>query len=198
MLRHRHYRYATLAPGTRYKPIQLLLPPGLCSAVCPIFTTPSCGRTSSFPVSTSKGNASTASTSGLDTDGDIDTASSFVAKDGGRREKRSTGVIAPDGDGDVVAVTTSATGACTGKNDSAHHSYHTCRLFVSRQIDTCSSELLGRYNGSCDGRPEVSLVMWQTDKQTNLEREEQREPAKHIFRGPVFPVWMDTQIDTWV
>jgi len=32
--------------------------------------------------------------------------------------------------------------------DSACHSYHTRRSFVSRHIETWSSELLGRYNGS--------------------------------------------------
>lgn len=36
------------------------------------------------------------------------------------------------------------------RNDSACHSYHTRRSFVNRQIDTWSSELLGRYNGSCN------------------------------------------------
>ncbi len=34
------------------------------------------------------------------------------------------------------------------RNDSACHSYHTWRSFVNRQIDTWSSELLGRYKGS--------------------------------------------------
>lgn len=33
-------------------------------------------------------------------------------------------------------------------NDSACHSYQTWRSLVSRQMDTWSSELLGRYNGS--------------------------------------------------
>jgi hypothetical protein len=34
------------------------------------------------------------------------------------------------------------------RNDSACHSYHTWRSFVNRQIDTWSSDLLGRYKGS--------------------------------------------------
>ena len=34
--------------------------------------------------------------------------------------------------------------ACTARKASACHSYHTCFVFVSRQMETCSSELLGR------------------------------------------------------
>lgn len=36
----------------------------------------------------------------------------------------------------------------TGRNDSAYHSYQTFRSLVNRQIDTCTWELLGKYNGS--------------------------------------------------
>lgn len=36
----------------------------------------------------------------------------------------------------------------TGRNASADHSYQTCRVFVSRQREMVTSELLGRYNGS--------------------------------------------------
>lgn len=36
----------------------------------------------------------------------------------------------------------------TGINDSAYHSYHTCLGLVRRQMETWSSELLGRYNGA--------------------------------------------------
>lgn len=39
-------------------------------------------------------------------------------------------------------------GATTDRKDSACHSYHTCRSLVRRQMETCSSELLGRYSGS--------------------------------------------------
>ena len=34
--------------------------------------------------------------------------------------------------------------ACTARKASACHSYHTCFVFVRRQMETCSSELLGR------------------------------------------------------
>jgi hypothetical protein len=36
-----------------------------------------------------------------------------------------------------------------GRKASAHHSYQTFRLSVSRHIDTSSSELLGKNTGSC-------------------------------------------------
>jgi len=49
-------------------------------------------------------------------------------------------------------VSCEATTLDTGKKDSAYHSYHTCRVFVSRQMDTLSSELLGKYNGSLKGK----------------------------------------------
>jgi hypothetical protein len=48
------------------------------------------------------------------------------------------------------AVGTSSVGGAPVmfKNASACHSYHTWRWFVKRQMETWSSELLGRYNGS--------------------------------------------------
>ena len=52
---------------------------------------------------------------------------------------------APEGD-----IGTSDTAEGISRNDSACHSYHTWRSFVNRQIDTWSSELLGRYKGSCN------------------------------------------------
>ena len=43
---------------------------------------------------------------------------------------------------EAIELSDAATGIV--RNDSACHSYHTRRSFVNRQIDTWSSELLGR------------------------------------------------------
>lgn len=117
------------------RPIQLLRPPGLCSAVCPILTTPQGdlisilpGRVSERGSATGKLNMSSASTIGLGTATSVD-----VLEEDGPSE------TAPS-----VACSTGNNAFATGRYDSAYHSYHTCRSFVRRHIDTCNSELLGR------------------------------------------------------
>lgn len=123
--------------ATHHSPIQLLRPPGLCRAVCPIFTTPEAdlgGSLLALEVSERgvNGNTSTASITGLGT-------ATWVEADA---KKDPSGPMMSsdwsDGNGALH----------TGRNDSAYHSYHTCRSFVWRQIDTCNSELLGKYRGS--------------------------------------------------
>lgn len=60
----------------------------------------------------------------------------------------------PDGDSMPSDVLTAE--LTIDKNDSACHSYQTCRSFVSRHIETCNSELLGRYKGSCARRESMT------------------------------------------
>lgn len=60
----------------------------------------------------------------------------------------------PDGDSMPSGVATA--GLSIDKNDSACHSYQTCRSLVSRHIETCNSELLGRYKGSCARRESMT------------------------------------------
>src|SRR6267154_4921939 len=110
-----------------HKPIQLLRPPGLCREVCPILITPAVDLGDSSPLlrvseRSKDGNASIASITGLGT-------ATCVEEDA----KKDVSPDASSGfSGNEGALN-------TGKNDSAYHSYHTCRSFVSRQIDTCSS-----------------------------------------------------------
>jgi len=123
------------------RPIQLLFPPGLCRLVCPILTTPisallnSPGSQLLLPFSNSAW-ASIASISGLGVaigvDGDAKNDPWALVVDSTSSE---------DADDEGVLN--------TGMKDSAYHSYHTCRWFVRRQIYTCNSELLGKYNGAC-------------------------------------------------
>jgi hypothetical protein len=127
-------------------PIQLLLPPGLCSVVCPILTTrdstlePSPTRfvtsleNGSLETTTGTAGLSIASISGL---GGAKCADFAVTKD----PYPST-----LGTGPIFGV--SAGGRSTGRNDSVYHSYHTWRWLVRRHMETRSSELLGKYNGS--------------------------------------------------
>jgi hypothetical protein len=54
----------------------------------------------------------------------------------------------------------------TGRNASADHSYQTCRVFVSRQRETVTSELLGRYNGSYTKGEYI--LFWEDDDRSTL------------------------------
>jgi hypothetical protein len=111
-------------------PIQLLLPPGLCSDVCPILTTPvstlelSPTRFNSLDIwslETTKG-LSIASTSGLGGTNGVDVA---VTKE-----------PCPSTLGRGPTFGDSTGGRSTGRNDSAYHSYHTCRWSVRRHKET--------------------------------------------------------------
>ena len=127
-------------------PIQLLLPPGLCSVVCPILTTPvstlelsptrfvNSLENGSLEIMTGTTGLSIASINGLGGAKCVDVA---VTKD----PYPST-----LGTGPIFGV--SAGGRNTGRNDSVYHSYHTWRWSVRRHMETRSSELLGKYNGS--------------------------------------------------
>ena len=112
-------------------PIQLLRPPGLCSDVCPILTTPvstlepsptrfATSLESWSPV-TRKG-LSIASISGLGGTNGVDVA---VTKE-----------PCPSTLGKGPTFGVSAGGRSTGRNDSAYHSYHTCRWSVRRHKET--------------------------------------------------------------
>jgi hypothetical protein len=122
-------RHLTSIPCTKVtkirnfqSPIQLLLPPGLCSVVCPILTTP----VSVFGISPTRLGASLddwspetrkglsiASINGLGGTNGVDVA---VMKE-----------PCPSTQGMGPAFGVSAAGRSTGRNDSAYHSYHTCR-----------------------------------------------------------------------
>jgi hypothetical protein len=117
-----------------YKPIQLLRPPGLCRLVWPIFT-----DSYSFSV--------------------------LILSDPFRRKCSPNGsalsmigllgnpFILGIGDEGPLAGCSNKSSVLTvrfgmDKNDSACHSYHTCLSLVSLQMQTRSSESLGRYSGS--------------------------------------------------
>ena len=151
-----------------YSPYQLLRPPGLCKLVCPIFTTP-IPNPGSLPAATENtvegecrlsvlefvGKSPTASIIGLGAAMIIEGAETSApdpltrtgvgdAGEGGERCGRPPPPKCRRGEFDGVE-------GCvieTGRSDSAYHSYHTLWLLVSRHIDTCSSELLGRYSAS--------------------------------------------------
>jgi len=138
-----HYRTLHSSILTSYiqRPIQLLRPPGLCKHVCPILTTPisallNSSHGSQLPDFSNSDCVSIASISGLgvaigvDADAKNDPRAFVV-------DATSSEVF--DGKGVLN----------TGIKDSAYHSYHTCRWLVRRQIYTCNSELLGKYNGAC-------------------------------------------------
>ncbi len=128
-------------------PIQLLLPPGLCSIVCPILTTPvSILETSPTRFITSFINKSPGTRKGLSiasTNGLGGTIGVVVAV---------TKDPCPSTLGKGPTFGVSVGGRSTGRNDSAYHSYHTWRSSVRRQMETRSSELLGKYNGSYQNR----------------------------------------------
>jgi hypothetical protein len=77
---------------------------------------------------------STASTRGLDTPIEGDDGNKAVLPRLADRDNAPSGLVTAE-----LGI---------DKNDSACHSYQTWRSVVSRQIETCSSELLGRYKGS--------------------------------------------------
>lgn len=79
------------------------------------------------------------------------------------------------------------------KKASACHSYHTWRSFVSLQIETCNSELLGRYSGSW--RDPSSLRNDMVAEMTHLEWKKKRKPAEHVFRYLFFTMRMYAQAD---
>ena len=116
-----------------YNPIQLLRPPGLCSAVCPIFTRLQLSSLSCLRLIL---GGSTASIRGLingadDDEWGVNIPPSNAAAAGGE---------------DLSLCRSGA--PFTDKNDSACHSYQICFSLVILHIDTSSSQLLGKYNGS--------------------------------------------------
>jgi hypothetical protein len=120
------------------RPIQLLLPPGLCNPVCPIFTIDVAPGRSWSPdvlILGGEGGISMASTTGLNA----------LLQDALADRSDSEGdglLIAIEPRRDGAKGTSSARG--TGRKASADHSYQTCRVLVSRHRDTVTSELFGR------------------------------------------------------
>ena len=94
----------------------------------------------------------------------------------------------------------------TGRNASAYHSYQTCRWFVRRQIETCSSDELGRYSGSWRQPPSAWGETTTTRdgparrriNETNLEGKQQREPAQHVLRDVLHAVGVYAEPDVAV
>lgn len=128
------YIFFALICWCRHKPIQLLRPRGLCSVVCPILispTLPLAPPSLSIAVSIAIGGISIASATGLGDMSGVERAESHES-----RLSPCARLSSELARTDVVPG--------TGRNASAYHSYQTCRWFVRRQIETCSSELLGR------------------------------------------------------
>jgi hypothetical protein len=86
-----------------------------------------------------EGKGSAASTNGL---GALAEGKDPPLLDGAKKPDNNRSAAAED-----IELSNVATGIV--RNDSACHSYHTRRSFVNRQTDTWSSELLGKYKGSC-------------------------------------------------
>lgn len=148
-----------------YSPIQLLRPLGLCNAVCPTLINP---NRASLSICSSRAG------SNMIRDGDVtsDPRSSASANELGASE----GVPESEGvpfEGGVLSWDRSPTNAIAswgkGKNASACHSYQTWRSFVSLHIDTCSSQLLGKYKGSFETRIVLACrFAWMNRKRTLL------------------------------
>lgn len=137
---HREYRCPQICPSD-HSPIQLLLPPGLCKLVCPIFTT-------SYPPAL----PSVALLDGVSCCCDS-LAGVLNAEKKDSSSARGLGTLIGEAQFCPPAECNDSSSLPPGvigivKNDSACHSYHTWRSFVKRQIDTCNSEWLGRYSGS--------------------------------------------------
>ena len=154
-----------------YNPIQLLRPPGLCKLVCPILT--------------SSNSSSLAGALGVADVGKVAdrlgwesrrNGSSLSAIGLGGAPPGNDGVCTPLGGSSKSSLLLLVRG--TDKNDSACHSYQTCFSVVRRQIETCSSEPLGRYSGSWHRKSERRS---ERSRSADLEREEQWKPAEHIF-----------------
>ena len=116
-----------------YSPIQLLRPPGLCKLVCPILTVTY--SEAPFPIETlgkerKTGSLPSISGLGAPTVDDEEEEINCPPKGGPNKSSLDAAVLGID------------------MKDSACHSYQTWCSLVSRQMDTWSSELLGRYNGS--------------------------------------------------
>jgi hypothetical protein len=130
--------YRTTTVMHYQRPIQLLLPPGLCSPVWPIFTIDVAPGRSWSPdvlILGGEGGMSMASTTGLNA----------LLQDALADRSDSEGdglLIAIEPRRDGAKGTSSARG--TGRKASADHSYQTCRVLVSRHRDTVTSELFGR------------------------------------------------------
>lgn len=85
-----------------------------------------------------------------------------------------------------------ADAAVVNRNDSANHSYHTLFASVRRQIERCSSELLGKYSGSYRGC-ERSKIYELKGENVHLQRKETREPAEHVFGYTMHALRMNAQ-----
>ena len=140
-----------------HSPYQLLLPPGLCKLVWPIFTTlvPESSRSGLAERSDVK-LKSTASTNGLRVDDGVGGATSvnvpapFTLGEGDAdRGIFPNACAVPESaesadPADPGSAGTAADAGWTGRNASAYHSYHTLFEPVSRQRSTRSSDSAGR------------------------------------------------------
>ena len=196
----RHYKKITkediqhLDP-TYHSPIQLLLPPALCSAVWLIFTrlTPSLSLSSAIPkdpLLTGTCNVSW----GISNNG----LAACIGVVGAALKKVLSGdMLIGESVSFQMGDDTDELG--TGRNASANHSYHTLRVSVNRQSETVSSASAGRYSGSCGVPHSTSTrlprAVKESNKQTYLEREEEREPTKHVLRYQGHALRVDADAD---
>ena len=126
-------------------PIQLLRPPGLCSAVWLIFTklTPSLARPSYIDAAIDIGPGTSSVRCGTSNSGLVAIVGVDTAEPGLRNA-----LLLLSGEGDSGESASRHTGddtdeLGTGRNASAYHSYHTLRVSVSRHSETVSSQSAG-------------------------------------------------------
>lgn len=150
---HRYMFEARNTSPVYYSPIQLLRPPGLCSAVWLIFTklTPSCCLSTIIDVEpgTSKVRCGTSSRGLVTIVG--------VLAIGLRKLLKLLSGHGLSGDSVSFHIGVDTDELGTGRKASAYHSYQTLRGSVSRHSETVSSASAGRYNGSCNIRDQPWL-----------------------------------------